>query len=157
VNSYGYVANNPVNFLDPIGLRTIVSVAGYNVDLSLSATLAGVTVSHDLQGFQWSNLSPSISLFTLIGASLDVSIAAPPTEDLLASVALGTSRHTSVGTNVAVDVSTEIPQAQIRGINFSLGAGIGTEVSANIPVGPDSPLGRAIRDPLRVRPLSGRK
>jgi len=147
-NFYAYVGNNPVTVVDPLGLRTVFSVAGYNVDVSVSATLLGLTVSHDLQGLGWSNLSPSISLLTLIGASVDVSIAAPPAEDLVASVALGASRHTSLGTNVAVDWSSGMPEARIQGVNVGLGLGIGTIFSGNIPIGPDSLLGRLFRDAM---------
>jgi len=148
-NLYAYVANSPLNVRDPLGLRTLFSVAGYNVDVAVSGTLLGVTVANDLEGFRWSNFSPSISLLTLVGASFDVSIAPPPEEDLVASVAVGASRHTSLGTNVAVDWSSGIPEAKIRGFNLSLGWGIGTQVSGNIPIGPNSPIGRAFRDAMR--------
>ena len=76
-------------------------------------------------------------------------IAPTPEEDLVASVAVGASRHTSLGTNVAVDWSSGIPEAKIRGFNLSLGWGIGTQVSGNIPIGPNSPIGRAFRDAMR--------
>jgi len=156
-NLYAYVANKPLESRDPLGLRTLFSVAGYNVDVAVSGTLLGVTVANDLEGFGWSNFSPSISLLTLAGASLDVSVAAPPEENLVASVALGASRHTSIGTNVAVDWSSGIPEAKIRGFNLSLGLGIGTLVSGNVPIGPNTPIGRAVRDAMRGDPFANRE
>ena len=151
------MANKPLESRDPLGLRTLFSVAGYNVDVAVSGTLLGVTVANDLEGFGWSNFSPSISLLTLAGASLDVSVAAPPEENLVASVALGASRHTSIGTNVAVDWSSGIPEAKIRGFNLSLGLGIGTLVSGNVPIGPNTPIGRAVRDAMRGDPFANRE
>ncbi len=134
-NLYGYVLNDPVNWIDSLGLESSCVCIGATggsegprsppglgspwFKVEFSVTIGILNFSYDFRGFPLKNISPNIVIGTFLGASFDFYILPPPPESQLAQVSLGFSRHLSVGTNIAVDGSKGPPMARIQGLNVS--------------------------------------
>jgi RHS repeat-associated protein len=123
VDLYGYVANDPVNYIDPHGLasgdwwdpRTYVQFA-----LSWSSFLGGTTTSGGIE-------QETMTFFNLVGGSFDIYIGALPSPcERSYEVGLGLGRHLGIGYFYGrPDV---FGNYQVGGLVLHIGLGVGTPI-----------------------------
>ena len=134
INLFTYVANNPVNWIDPLGLLRF-EVFGQTVDIGLSVSFLPINIAWDLGGFSLSNLSFNAIFPPLtVGGGLDVSINPPSSCEGYVSPYLGLGKNLSVGTNVGVVSQGREPlKFKVQGFNFSIGPSLGFPIGVLIP------------------------
>jgi RHS repeat-associated protein len=122
VNLYVYVRNNPLMFIDPLGLEP----SGFGVSVSHSNSLGGNGSVIDSSG----NEAKSLSLLTLVGSSIDINLGDQPNADTVsAEIGIGLGSHLGIGFYFFGD------DAQYGGISIHIGLSIGSPIyiSATIP------------------------
>ena len=135
-NLYGYTSNDPINFIDPLGLVK-TKVFGQTIEIGISGTFLPINVFWDLEGFDTENFNLS-GVFPPLSAGISVEIRInPPTdcEELVFSPFIGSSKDFSLGTNVIRD--KENGGWKTQGLNINIGPAIGVPFGATIPIGND--------------------
>jgi RHS repeat-associated protein len=121
---YGYCLNDPINFMDSIGLakgdwwdpRTYISI-------SFSGTVVGKGLSKTVGGGQQKTISP----LTLVGGSIDISIGVlPGPADTIYEYGLGLGKHLGIGHFFGRQ--NKEGNFEVGGITFHLGVGLGAPI-----------------------------
>jgi len=123
-NLFAYVLNNPVSWVDPLGLargdwwdlRTYVALA-------FSTSVAGQGATTSTEGVE----QETVTFFNLVGASLDMYIGSLPNPcDLTGEIGFGLGRHLGAGYFFGrPDAASDM---EVGGLVLHFGIGVGTPV-----------------------------
>jgi RHS repeat-associated protein len=132
VNLYRVTGNDPLNYVDPIGL---LRFKAFNqvVDLKLSATFLPINIGWDLTGLSLENLFFNAIMPPLsAGFGLEVNINPPSTCEKYVTPYVGFGKNLSIGTN-AIIISNEPLKLRWQGINVNLGISGGLPIGVQVP------------------------
>jgi RHS repeat-associated protein len=134
MNLYTYTGNNPVNWVDPLGLRRF-RLFSQTIDIALSGSFLPINISWDLGGFTLSNLSFNAIILPLTaGGGIDITINPPSPCEGYVSPYLGLGKNLSIGTNVSVVSKGKEPlKLKVQGFNLSIGPSLGIPIGVLVP------------------------
>jgi len=133
-NLFGYVVNDPINFIDSLGLVRF-EVLNHDIVVEASVCFVVACVGNDLQGRSLDNFSLEGLVGPSAGFGLDIKIDPPtPTQGCpVRRPFVGLGQNLSIGTNV-----TRKPGIgdRVQGLNISIGPSIGLPFVIQVPILP---------------------
>jgi RHS repeat-associated protein len=133
-NLYAYVGNNPVNWIDPLGLLTF-QLFGQTINIGVSVSFLPINIAWTEGRFSLSNLSFNAIILPLsAGGGFDISVNPPSPCEGYVSPYLGLGKNLSIGTNVSVVSKGKEPlKLRVQGFNLSIGPSLGIPIGVLVP------------------------
>jgi RHS repeat-associated protein len=133
-NLFGYIVNDPINFIDLSGLQRF-KFQGHDIVVEFSVCLIAFCINNDLQGIDLDDFSLEALVGPSAGFGLDIKIDSPtPTQKCpVIRPFVGLGKNLSVGTNV---IHEPVTGDRVQGLNIGIGLSIGVPFGVQIPVLP---------------------